>query len=81
MATPHFIDGCTCTDAGEDPECPHHGYEAIIRRLEDECERLRLRNRQLSMGLLRVFPGAGTTNAALRLAAELPTTRHLVRDF
>lgn len=38
---------CTCiTDPeafgfGEDPECPQHGYETVIARLEDENERLR----------------------------------------
>jgi hypothetical protein len=31
---------CVCTDAGEDPHCPIHGYEAVIRRLRDENERL-----------------------------------------
>lgn len=31
---------CVCTDAGEDPQCPIHGYEAVIRRLREENERL-----------------------------------------
>jgi hypothetical protein len=31
---------CICTDVGEDPLCPIHGYEAVIRRLVDENERL-----------------------------------------
>lgn len=26
---------CTCTDEGEDPKCPYHGYEAVIQALEE----------------------------------------------
>jgi hypothetical protein len=41
----HGSSGCTCvTDHnhprfGEDPECPHHGYEAVLRRLENDYEK------------------------------------------
>lgn len=36
----HFSPGCTCTAGGENPECPHHGYEAVIRRLRAALDRL-----------------------------------------
>lgn len=31
---------CTCTDAGPMPQCPEHGYEAVIARLRDENDHL-----------------------------------------
>lgn len=37
----HFGPGCTCDRGGEDPRCPHHGYEAVIRRLQGETHALR----------------------------------------
>jgi hypothetical protein len=33
---PHGTGRCTCTAEGEDPHCPHHGYEAVIARLRHE---------------------------------------------
>jgi hypothetical protein len=27
-------ESCTCDASGEDPHCPHHGYEAVIARFE-----------------------------------------------
>lgn len=36
---PHGLDGCTCDAYSEDPHCPHHGYEAVIRRLRRQLER------------------------------------------
>lgn len=33
---PHGTGRCTCTAEGEDPHCPHHGYEAVIQRLRHE---------------------------------------------
>jgi hypothetical protein len=41
--------GCTCETNpealrfGEDPQCPHHGYEAVIQHLRVENERLQER--------------------------------------
>jgi hypothetical protein len=33
---PHGTGRCACTAEGEDPHCPHHGYEAVIARLRHE---------------------------------------------
>jgi hypothetical protein len=41
MERRHGEPPCVCTDAGEDPRCPVHGYEAVIRRLRDENDELR----------------------------------------
>lgn len=42
MSAPlHGDPGCKCDADGEHPECPHHGYEAVIARLTEENERLR----------------------------------------
>jgi hypothetical protein len=37
----HGSAGCSCDGAGEDPRCQFHGYEAVIRRLEEERDALR----------------------------------------
>jgi hypothetical protein len=38
---PHGTDTCTCGPGGEQPECPHHGYEAVIARLRDALDTIR----------------------------------------
>lgn len=38
---PHGTGRCICDSMGEHPECPHHGYEAVIYRMRSEIERLR----------------------------------------
>lgn len=50
----HFGPGCTCTTAGEMPECPDHGYEAVIWRLRVECDRYR---EALTAAVLTQFQG------------------------
>lgn len=38
---PHGVPPCTCDASGEQPECPIHGYEAVIERVEAERDWLR----------------------------------------
>jgi hypothetical protein len=35
-----IVTDCICTIDGEDPHCPLHGYEAVIRRLNSALEEI-----------------------------------------
>lgn len=61
MTVEHFTHGCTCTYAGEATDCPHHGYEAVIRaqhativRLSDALGRIARMDEKAAAPALRV---------------------------